>query len=711
MKTKIFTCCFFLVNFILSINLSAQLSTNELPVSSLKKGILEVSREYPDNMKKVIYLPIPMEDIVAQDIIDDANGVPPRFGYPIPVNFDLNNSGKWTILPNGDRLWQLWIKSPGANTINLLYDKFWIPEGTKLYIYTPDNKQHIGAFTSLNNKGDSIDLKGFATSLLHGEEIIIEYFIPANITFEGIISISKVIHGYRFLDLLDLSTKSFGSAGSCISNINCPAGANWQKEKRAVAKIVIDGSRLCTGSLINNTSHDAQPYFLTANHCVNGNGLNYDAAGNADLSGFLFWWDYEAPSCANPTRQPSYFTTSGATLVANNSTSDFALFRLSEDPKNLIARGYYPFYLAWKTTNPTSGGATIHHPRGDIKKISTYSQTPASNGNYWRINSSSSAQFITEPGSSGSPLLNGSAVVGQLQGGTTACDNLTGSDNFGKFGISWTGNGSSDRRRRLKDWLDPTGSNQSSITSYPPQNIGQIYGPSSLNTNETGVYYLNIPNGEVQWTTSPGLQVISGQNTPRVTIKATGGYGPIRINANFWGQYAHRDIDVNYKSARTITGPSTGRAGQTVYYRAEPMYEDGTYTWRVTNSNAFVAGTSKYDAQVVLINAGNVTLECRYAAPGGTPQTVPAMKVITIQNSYSVSAKDGQVTITPVVSSKKMNQTLRYVLIHQISGQILDKGNMNAQGGILNYPNMQKGVYVLKLESDDGLSETFKIAL
>ena len=45
----------------------------------------------------------------------------------------MTNAGNWTVLTNGDKLWTMEISSPNALSINLLYDKFWLPEGTSLF--------------------------------------------------------------------------------------------------------------------------------------------------------------------------------------------------------------------------------------------------------------------------------------------------------------------------------------------------------------------------------------------------------------------------------------------------------------------------------------------------------------------------------------------------------------------------------------------------
>ncbi len=203
---------------------------------------------------------IDINRIQQEDALNDSNsGIPTRFGIEQAVNYNLNNSGLWENLPNGDRLWRLKIQAPEALSINLIYDNFYLPEGAKLFLYNEEKTQILGAFTSLNNKIDDV----FGTALVYGEVTILEYYEPAKVEGEGRISINTVVHGYRYIskDNADL-----GSSGNCNVDAICPDGDDWRDEIKAVAKIVIGGG-LCSGSLLGNTNRDCTPYFLTANHC------------------------------------------------------------------------------------------------------------------------------------------------------------------------------------------------------------------------------------------------------------------------------------------------------------------------------------------------------------------------------------------------------------------------------------------------------------
>lgn len=130
---SLFICVFFSVN--------AQISTDEEPVS-FREGNIPSRFSVSQDIR--IMPALDMNRIEQEDAKDEANGLPPRFGYPHEVSLNLGNSGRWQELSNGDRLWQLTIRCPQALSINLLYDRFWIPEGgSSLFIRLTENTRSV----------------------------------------------------------------------------------------------------------------------------------------------------------------------------------------------------------------------------------------------------------------------------------------------------------------------------------------------------------------------------------------------------------------------------------------------------------------------------------------------------------------------------------------------------------------------------------------
>ncbi len=527
MKTKIIS----IVLLFLTYSVYGQISTNEKPVG-LKLGLNVKNMRNAQALQQIKQPNI--RKLQAEDEKEEEKGVPPRFGYLNKVNFNLSNSGEWITLKNGDKLWRLNIHSKGALSLNLLYDKFWLPKGGKLFIYSKDGKHSIGAFTARNNNGKRNESKGFATGLVYSDDIIVEYYQPAQVKEKAIISIAYVVYGYRYINVPN--NRGFGDAGGCHININCTEGQNWQKEKEAVALILVNGNRYCTGSLINTTAQDLRPLLLTANHCLGGeynNNYKYDAISNPNLPHYSFYWHYEHPTCSNSNIEPPRYSTVGATIKANNSVSDFALLELTEDPRDLNV--FIPYYLGWDRTGSSFMGAVgIHHPRVDVKKISIENHF-VKETSYYNYSGSTHWKVIwdkgvTEKGSSGSPLFNlDKRVVGQLHGGRATCEvyfkdeewyGPKEPDWYGCFHVSWTGNNNSDKRRRLKDWLDPDGTGASVLDGTDGISILG----SNLICNQKNYTLNNLPyEMNIQWSTSNNnLKLIAGQGSGTATFKKKG---------------------------------------------------------------------------------------------------------------------------------------------------------------------------------------------
>jgi hypothetical protein len=416
----------------ISVGLNAQISIRQKPISFTQK----VEMKPPVISTKAIDL----TRYLQEDERDEINkNIPFRFGVSIEADYNLKNSGVWRNLEDGGRLWKLKIESPQALSINLLYDRFKIPPGAKFFVYSDDHSIVHGAFTSINNKANG----RFATAPTKGDACILEYYEPDSVRGAGEISVSTVVHGYK--DVFFTKSGGFGHSGACNININCPEGDNWQDEKRAVALVITgNGSRICSGTLLNNTEEDLRQFFLTANHCLGGE------------ESFIFMFNYESPNC-DKVDGPTWQTVQGAILRATNKPSDFALLELTEQ----IPQSYDVYFAGWSAMDsPASSSVCIHHPSGDIKKISfdfdstissDYEIDPILEDGYWKIRSWDLG--TTEGGSSGSALFDQNHhIIGQLKGGYASCS-LDSADYFGKFSASW--DYYADSTANLKYWLDP----------------------------------------------------------------------------------------------------------------------------------------------------------------------------------------------------------------------------------------------------------------
>ncbi len=408
-------------------------------------------------------------------------------GTNVPVSISSETHGTWTS-QDGYVTWRLHLSSPGAQALGVLYHSFRIPASAAFFVYHPDRNHKSRAYTAADNPGGD----AFSTEVIVGESIILEYWAPAweatrpDIQLEGLTYIFREGHTFRPRNASDN-----GSSANCHVNVNCSEGNNWQDAKRGVAKIiVIDGNAagLCTGSLVNNTAQDCKNYFLTAQHCGAG-------ASATNFQQWQFYFNFESSNCSNLTNSQANNVdnqvVTGCTKRATSadasgiSTSDFLLVEFN----SAIPSNFNPFYNGWDRVNtPASSGVGIHHPNGDIKKISTYTTTlgndswnPSPSGTHWRVTwaGTTNGHGVTEPGSSGSPIFNASRrIIGDLSGGGSFCNSVqpggqTSPDLYGKFSYSWESAGSSNARR-LRPWLDPAATNPNTLdgrnacTGTPP---------------------------------------------------------------------------------------------------------------------------------------------------------------------------------------------------------------------------------------------------
>jgi len=381
-----------------------------------------------------------------------------EFGKLLNLNISLKDD-QWQITKtaNGSMIYRLAIKSPQALAVGAYFSDLFIPDGAELFIYSPDQKQLKGSYNYLNNTPFGL----FATEYVLGDELIIEYMEPANVIGQGHLIVKDILHAYRGIS--NWSVKSgFGSAGACEVNVNCPEGYGKRKQIDAVVRINIragNSAFWCSGSLINNTSEDRTPYILTADHCGND-------SDETDLQQWIFYFNYQSDDCDNPSIEPEHQSMTGCSLIAASSNagiqgSDFYMVLLNQ----VVPENYRPYFIGWNRDGEGSdNGYTIHHPAGDIKKISHYSDplissnyAPGIPGAYWKVNWTETVTNygVTEGGSSGSPIFDSEGyLIGTLTGGAASCNTPNESDYYGKFSEHWEANGI-ENNQQLSPWLDP----------------------------------------------------------------------------------------------------------------------------------------------------------------------------------------------------------------------------------------------------------------
>lgn len=392
---------------------------------------------------------------------------PLRFAVLADLPLALDG-GLWDRAADDRARWRSRVASNGAVALALEFSRFALPGDAELWIYDAQGQLVQGPYTQRDQTPEG----KLWTALVPGDEAVIELRVPEAQRPAVELELGKLSHA--FLDIGKANVDAPAKSGSCNVDAICSDGDNWRAEIRAVARITVGGSYLCTGQLVNNARQDRSPLFLTANHCEIGQ--DYPA------SSVVAYWNYQTSSCGRAMPNGSLSqTTGGATLLAGDVGTDFTLVRFNSTP----ASAYNVYYAGWDagTSTPQSGVA-IHHPNGDEKRISTYT-SPASAQTVciedgavscarevktWQV---TWARGTTEQGSSGGGLWNQNhRLVGVLSGGEASCSNTGGSDYFARLAAAYRANSASSGQ--LKAWLDP---DNSGITSLGGLDSRQVTEP------------------------------------------------------------------------------------------------------------------------------------------------------------------------------------------------------------------------------------------
>ena len=481
------------------------------------------------------------ENIQELALQESLSGESYKFAKFVESDVSIENNGSWTEVPNG-KIWSVDIKSEGAKNLSLYFDKFWIPNGGELYIYNIEKTHFVGPYTTKNNHSSGY----YASELIAGDHLTIEYYQPNNQVQLPLININRVAYGYK---KIGGTLGGYGSSDNCQVNANCSEGNNWENQKTSVCRIQIPDGQfvgLCSGALINNTNNDCKPLVLSADHCFSGGNIS-----NNDLNQTIYYFNYESSGCNNSIPN-NYEAITGCELLSNSGgegdvgDSDFFLVELNSEPS------FDPYFSGWDRTNTgATSGVSIHHPSGDIKKISTFSQTLTSasglgfgndNTTHWRVywDDTQNGHGVTEGGSSGSPIYNQNGlIVGDLTGGSSYCTATNQPDIYGKLWHGWDqmGNNSSSQ---LKPWLDP---NNSGVTVLN----GSYCNPNSVsagfNANESAICInqsVNFSSNSSGNISSYSWQFYGG------TPATANGPGPHNVSYNSAGSF---DVIL------TVTGP------------------------------------------------------------------------------------------------------------------------------------------------------------
>lgn len=328
----------------------------------------------------------------------------------------------------GGRVARFDVVSPQAEGLRVALRADRLPDALELRVAGAAMPDTIYATTGAEARRLADGNGWYWTAVTDGDTQQLELFAPDGVDVATVSpAVASVSHLLVSMHRDATMAKALGDSGPCNIDVVCRVGTlgqNFVVAKNAVARMAFQSggsTYTCTGTLLNDLDGSTQiPYFYTAHHCI---------TNQSEANTLATYWSYETPTCNVDNPGANTQVTGGAQLLYSQASTDGAFLRLNSAPPAGAA------YAGWDA-NVLSAGTqvtAIHHPSGDIKKVSrgTFSGLSANVNIGGQIITSSLrttwAEGTTEGGSSGSGLFTSDAnsyyLRGGLAGGSASCDN------------------------------------------------------------------------------------------------------------------------------------------------------------------------------------------------------------------------------------------------------------------------------------------------
>jgi hypothetical protein len=380
-------------------------------------------------------------------------GVPFKVGVPRDVAslrtaLHTQTTLDWQTQPTGERIATVGIVSPEAKGLRLGLRIFSLPDDALVRLSAPQaaTAQEITGREILDTikrnlaAGDVTEAAHtWWSPVIEGGEAVLEIELPAGADPNDVqVSVPRISHLINSPHTIN----HVGDAASCNLDARCYE-STWDNASRATAHMIFtDGgtSYVCSGTLLNDKdSSTYTPYFISANHCI---------SSQTAASTLQTYWFFRSSSCNSGVADSGYKqVTGGATLLYSSDETDTSFMRLNSTPPAGA------MFAGWMASLPAfgSGVTALHHPQGDLQKISfgsvvdfldctvipgttTFSCGSASAGAANHIAVQWSSGTI-EAGSSGSGLFlnDGKYLVATLHGGPALACQTSADYAYGRF--------------------------------------------------------------------------------------------------------------------------------------------------------------------------------------------------------------------------------------------------------------------------------------
>lgn len=290
--------------------------------------------------------------------------------------------------------------SENASYVKLYFEDFNLAPGDYVEIYSPNTPNDQLIYGSKGKLlSDGTVLSNFWSRVIFADKVIVKLHTAQASQGFGF-NIKKVAYGYTPEKLAKADEAFYKTMAICGEDdkepIACYEGTEMFTKGRAVARLMIEGVGNCTGWLLG-----CDGSLMTNNHCIK----NATHAGNTDII-----FNYQKTTCDGDEDMERDIV-DGMTFIKTSpqiggGSLDYTLNKI--DKKYAEKYGYLS--LSSKAINVGERIYIPQHPNAKPKEITVKDDKKKRNGGFAAVETSNSRGVRyyadTEPGSSGSPVLN-----------------------------------------------------------------------------------------------------------------------------------------------------------------------------------------------------------------------------------------------------------------------------------------------------------------
>lgn len=284
--------------------------------------------------------------------------------------------------------------SKKSGYIKVYFENFDLAPGDYVEITGAETQETI----IYGGKGKIIDsnlntMSDFWSQVLFDERVTLKLYSSGNAASYNGFEITKVAYGFSQDKLEEIYRQSQMQKSICSGDdkeqIVCYNGTDIYDKGRAVCRLILNGTSLCTGWLLGSEGH-----LMTNNHCIG----NSSTALNTD-----YVFNYENSNCSGTSASPQDVVATSATFIKTSSSLDYTLVRLPVNPTSTY--GYLSI-----SPDVASAGDRIYipqHPGGRRKEVAVVTSSGNAVVNCSGNCGGRSMTYFadTEGGSSGSPVI------------------------------------------------------------------------------------------------------------------------------------------------------------------------------------------------------------------------------------------------------------------------------------------------------------------